>query len=57
MIPDRDDLDGDDYAEMKWIDQKESDGWTRCSECKEWIHRDDRKEGAKCSCDDEEADA
>ena len=48
-----DDLDGDDYAEMRWRDKKAKEGWTQCSACKVWLHFDDVAEGSSCDCEDE----
>jgi acetyl-CoA carboxylase beta subunit len=49
MIPDYD----DDYAAEAHLDRKEREGWTRCADCGEWIHREDFEEGATCTCDEE----
>ena len=53
MIPDYD----DDYAAEAHLDRKEREGWTRCADCGEWIHREDFEEGATCNCDEEEVAA
>ena len=43
----------DDYTKEQHLDRKARDGWTHCEDCGEWVHLNDLREGASCSCDDE----
>ena len=52
LDPDRYALDAEDVAQMRWQDRKEREGWTRCPDCGDMMHRDDYA-GATCSCDEE----
>ena len=40
-----------DYSEELYLDRKRKEGWIQCTECKQWLHQEDYKEGsAYCEC-------